>query len=110
MLGLKKFINNQVAAQRSDEWITGLNTLIQRVGESTVVEDRREALQQLSTVLTDDPAAQSAFASVGFPTICYAIQMDREDPVIVRTGLECIAAAVASEHASRDEQVRLICF
>ena len=104
MLGFKKFINAQVNNQRTEDHAL-LNQLLQRVGESVVVEDRREALQALSTVLTDDPSAQSAFASVGFSTICLAIQMDQDDPTVVRTGLECIALAVAAEQSGRDQQV-----
>ena len=103
MLGFKKFLNAQVGQQRVEDHIV-INNLLQRVGESVGVEDRRDALQQLCNALTDDPAAQSAFASVGFPTICSAIQNDLDDSVVVRTGLEVIALAVAAEQA-HDQQV-----
>ena len=104
MLGLKKFINSgqQHHAVQENQAVTNL---IQRIGESLVVEDRRSAIQELASILADDPPAQSAFASVGFPTICSAIQMDRDDPTVVRTSLECIALAVAPEH-TQDGQVR----
>jgi len=96
MLGFKKFMNAQVSQQRAEDDAV-MNNLVQRIGESLVVEDRREALLALCNVLNDDPATQSAFASIGFPTICSAMQMDGDDPTVVRTGLECIALAVAAE-------------
>lgn len=104
MLGFKNFMNAQVTQQRAEDDAV-MNNLVQRIGESLVVEDRREALQALCTVLTDDPATQSAFASVGFPTICSAIQNDVDDATVVRTGLECIALAVAAEPTANDHQV-----
>jgi hypothetical protein len=96
-------MNAQVSQQRAEDDAV-MNNLVQRIGESLVVEDRREALLALCNVLTDDPATQSAFASVGFPTICSAIQMDGDDPTVVRTGLECIALAVAAEPTAGDQQ------
>lgn len=99
MLGFKNFMNAQVSQQRAED-DAAMNNLVQRIGESLVVEDRREALLALCNVLNDDPATQSAFASVGFPTICSAMQMDGDDPTIVRTGLECIALAVAAESST----------
>lgn len=92
MLGLGKFLHTQPGQVAKDDTQL-VTTLIQRVGESLVIEDRRTALNELRDVLTDDPSAQAAFASLGFNTICTALQNDISDPIIVRTALECIAAA-----------------
>jgi hypothetical protein len=103
MLGFKNFMSAQASQQRAEDDAV-MNNLVQRIGESLAVEDRREALLALCNCLNDDPATQSAFASVGFPTICSAIQMDGDDPTVVRTGLECIALAVAAEPTANDQQ------
>ena len=88
-----------------------VNVLLQRVGESVAVEDRRAALLELRDALADDPAAQAALASLGFNTLCGAIQNDRDDPLIVRTCLECIVSVTGERGAGPQvRRPRRLCF
>ena len=72
-----------------------VDSLLQRVTESALADDRREAVQQLRDLLTDSPASRAAFGSVGLPLVCSLIRDSRDDVDLLRLALECLAAAVA---------------
>lgn len=97
MWGVGKFLNSQ-PGHRNAEISNAVNTLIQRVGESVIIEDRRAALQELRDVLADDVAAQASFASLGFSTICGIIDSDRDDADVLRACLECLVAVVGDKN------------
>lgn len=97
MWGVGKFLNAQ-QGQKNSEAANLVNTLIQRIGESVAIEDRRAALQELRDALSEDAKAQAAFASLGFSTICGVIEADRDDPDVLRACLECLAAVTGEKN------------
>jgi hypothetical protein len=71
-----------------------VDSLLQRVSESALADDRREALQQLRDLLTESGEARVAFGSVGLPVMVALVRDSRDDVDQLRVALECLGAAV----------------
>jgi len=82
-----------------------VDSLLQRVSESALLEDRREALLQLKDLVTESVPAQNAFSSLAYPIACSVLREDREDLDMLRAAVECINAATTQD-GRRSKQVR----
>lgn len=89
-----------------------LEKLVQRLCEAVVLQDRRDALQQLRDLLVANTKEEAllAFGSVGVPTMLQVVT-DREDLEMVQLALESLAASVAAASGGNtaSSQVRSIC-
>lgn len=94
MLALSKLLK---VPDRQAEYTELVDSLLQRVAESALTEDRREALVQLRDLLNENGDARAAFGSVGLPLICSLARDSRDDVDQLQTALECLSAAVSPE-------------
>lgn len=95
MLALGRFL--QAPPGGGDSVEGQVESLLQRISESALLEDRREALLQLRDVLTEEGSARLAFGSMGFPIVCAVLRDDRDELEMVKAALECIAAATSQD-------------
>lgn len=94
MLALGRLLAQaQGAGAAEDQYDRLVEALLQRVSESVILSDRREALLQLRDVLAGAPRAQLAFGAMGFPVMAQVVR-EREDLEMVQAALECLSHAV----------------
>jgi hypothetical protein len=98
MQALGKFLQvNNTSDPRSQT--SYVENLTQRISESALIEDRREAIFQLRDVMSS-PVAQQEFGNSGFPVLL-AVLRDREELDMVRAALEAIQSAVYQDPYSK---------
>ena len=101
MKAFQRFLTQQ--AERAEAQYDGLvEGLLQRVSESVLVGDRREALAELRDLLADAPRAQAAFGTLGFPVVAHVVR-ERDDIEMVRSAVECMNLAVGGGSAKPGE-------
>lgn len=105
MLGLGRLLQREPGDDDVEKQDRLVDSLLQRVSESALLEDRREALLQLKDLLMENAQAQNAFASLAYPIACTVLRDDREDLDMLRAAVECINAATTQD-GRRSQQVR----
>lgn len=99
MLALSRFLEAQRQQQQQEAIAAAaaqVDALLQRVAESALADDRREALNQLRDLLAESADARAAFGSVGLPLVVALVRDAHDDVDQRRTALECLGAAVGS--------------
>ena len=111
MLGLGKLLQVQGDQQGGDEEVENkVEGLLQRVSESSLLQDRRQALFDLRDLLqSGSPQAAVAFGSMGFPIALAVLREDREEVEMIRAVLECVSCAVSQDAVQGGNQVRRTC-
>jgi hypothetical protein len=94
MLALGRLLAQAQGSQQDDHhYDSVVEALVQRVSESVILSDRREALLQLRDVLASAPRSHLAFGAMGFPVMAQIVR-EREDLEMVQAALECLSHAV----------------
>lgn len=80
-----------------NDYAGAVESLIQRINESVLLPDRRDALFQLRDLLCDNSKAQMAFGGIGFPSLCTVLREHRSEADMVRAALEAMSHAVSQD-------------
>uniref|UniRef100_A0A1S4CZI1 Golgin candidate 6 n=1 Tax=Nicotiana tabacum TaxID=4097 RepID=A0A1S4CZI1_TOBAC len=74
--------------------------LLDRISNGVLAEDRRAAMLDLQSVVTESRAGQMAFGAMGFPVILSVLKEERDDVEMVRGALETLVGALTPlDHA-----------
>ncbi|GAB2279001.1 Golgin candidate 6 [Dionaea muscipula] len=68
--------------------------LLDRVNNGTKIEDRRMAITELQSVVSESNGAQLAFGAMGFPVLLSVLKEERDDLEMVRGALEVLVGAL----------------
>ncbi|CAN4127324.1 unnamed protein product [Withania somnifera] len=68
--------------------------LLDRISNGVLVEDRRAAMLELQSVVSESRAGQMAFGAMGFPVILSVLKEERDDVEMVRGALETLVSAL----------------
>lgn len=86
------------SAEEEKDYGKEVDSYLQRINESVLLPDRRDAVFQLRDLLVDNTKAQLAFGSHGFPTMCTVLQEHRTEIEMVRAALEAIVQATNQDN------------
>lgn len=92
MNAFKSFVGGLKKDQGKNEEAVAI--LLERLSDSVIIDDRRSALRELSSILARDEASRSELASTGFKTICIVLQKDSDDPISTKLCLECLSVVL----------------
>lgn len=76
--------------------------LLSRISDGSFVEDRHEAVAELRDLLMDNPQAQIAVGSMGFPVLAEVLREDRDDVELLQGVLEVLINACGSPVSTPD--------
>jgi hypothetical protein len=114
MLGLGRLLQREGEDDEGDggdaDGGAAVEQLLQRVTESALLEDRREALLRLRDMLAEGGRAQDAFASMGYGVVCALLRHERDDAEVARAALECLHLATTPDgrRSAREAQAAAV--
>jgi hypothetical protein len=113
MLGLGRLLQREGEDDEGDGGDADggpVEQLLQRVTESALLEDRREALLSLRDMLAEGGRAQDAFASMGYGVACALLRHERDDAEVARAALECLHLATTPDgrRSAREAQAAAV--
>ncbi|GAB2228204.1 hypothetical protein Droror1_Dr00010034 [Drosera rotundifolia] len=82
---------NENSSSNEDSYV---ERLLERINNGTKAEDRRTALTELQSVVSESNAAQLAFGAMGFPVLLSVLKEDHDDLEMVRGALETLLGAL----------------
>ncbi|KAL9269748.1 Golgin putative 6-like protein [Drosera capensis] len=82
---------NENSSSNEDSYV---ERLLDRINNGTKAEDRRTALTELQSVVSESNAAQLAFGAMGFPVLSSVLKEDHDDLEMVRGALETLLGAL----------------
>ncbi|KAL9267964.1 Golgin putative 6-like protein [Drosera capensis] len=82
---------NENSSSNEDSYV---ERLLDRINNGTKTEDRRTALTELQSVVSESNAAQLAFGAMGFPVLLSVLKEGRDDLEMVRGALETLLGAL----------------
>ncbi|CAN1321815.1 Golgin candidate 6 [Linum perenne] len=89
MVGL--VFGNENSSSNEDSYV---QRLLDRISTGSLADDRRTALIELQSVVTENRAAQLAFGATGFPVLMGILKDERDDVEMIRGALETIVGAL----------------
>ncbi|XP_042010505.1 golgin candidate 6-like [Salvia splendens] len=69
--------------------------LLDRISNGTLADDRRNAMAELQSIVTESHAAQLAFGAMGFPVLLSVLKEERDDVEMLRGAIETLVSAVS---------------
>lgn len=88
---------NESSGSNEDSYV---ERLLDRISNGKLAEDRRNAMVELQSVVTESNAAQLAFGAMGFPVLMGVLKEERDDVEMVRGALETLVSALTPiDHA-----------
>ncbi|CAA2985293.1 golgin candidate 6 isoform X1 [Olea europaea subsp. europaea] len=101
-----RVFGNENSDSNEDSYV---ERLLDRISNGVLAEDRRIAIVELQSVVTESRAAQLAFGAMGFPVLLSILKEERDDVEMVRGALETLLSALNPiEHAKgRKNEIQL---
>lgn len=92
-----RVFGNENSGSSEDSYV---ERLLDRISNGVLAEDRRAAMLDLQSVVTESRAGQMAFGAMGFPVILSVLKEERDDVEMVRGALETLVSALTPlDHA-----------
>ncbi|XP_009763261.1 golgin candidate 6 [Nicotiana tabacum] len=92
-----RVFGNENSGSSEDSYV---ERLLDRISNGVLAEDRRAAMLDLQSVVTESRAGQMAFGAMGFPVILSVLKEERDDVEMVRGALETLVGALTPlDHA-----------
>ncbi|PHT57691.1 Golgin candidate 6 [Capsicum baccatum] len=92
-----RVFRNENSGSTEDSYV---ERLLDRISNGVLAEDRRAAMLELQSVVSESRAGQMAFGAMGFPVILSVLKEERDDFEMVRGALETLVSALSPiDHA-----------
>ncbi|CAA3002989.1 golgin candidate 6 isoform X1 [Olea europaea subsp. europaea] len=88
---LGRVFGNENSSSNEDSYV---ERLLDRISNGVLAEDRRTAVVELQSVVTESHAAQLDFGAMGFPVLLSVLKEERDDVEMVRGALETLLSAL----------------
>ncbi|KAK8593008.1 hypothetical protein V6N12_045097 [Hibiscus sabdariffa] len=90
---------NENSGSSEDSYV---ERLLDRISNGVLVEDRRNAIAELQSIVAESHAGQLAFGAMGFPVLMGVLKEERDDVEMVRGALETLVSALTPiDHVKR---------
>ncbi|XP_047307469.1 golgin candidate 6 [Impatiens glandulifera] len=86
-----RVFGNESSSSSEDSYV---ERLLDRISNGVLAEDRRNAITELQSVVTESRAAQLAFGAMGLPVLLSVLKEERADVEMVRGALETLVGAL----------------
>ncbi|CAI9772678.1 unnamed protein product [Fraxinus pennsylvanica] len=86
-----RVFGNENSSSNEDSYV---ERLLDRISNGVLAEDRRTAIVELQSVVTESHAAQLAFGAMGFPVLLSVLKEEHDDVEMVRGALETLLSAL----------------
>ncbi|XP_015085185.1 golgin candidate 6 [Solanum pennellii] len=87
-----RVFRNENSGSSEDSYV---ERLLDRISNGVLAEDRRAAMLELQSVVSESRAGQMAFGAMGFPVILSVLKEERDDFEMVRGALETLVGALS---------------
>ncbi|XP_060206966.1 golgin candidate 6 [Lycium barbarum] len=89
---LGRVFGNENSGSSEDSYV---ERLLDRISNGVLAEDRRAAMLELQSVVSESHDGKMAFGAMGFPVILSVLKEERDDVEMVRGALETLVSALS---------------
>ncbi|KAK4338451.1 hypothetical protein RND71_042938 [Anisodus tanguticus] len=86
-----RVFGNENSGSSEDSYV---ERLLDRINNGVLAEDRRAAMLEFQSIVSESRAGQMAFGAMGFPVILSVLKEERDDVEMVRGALETLVSAL----------------